>query len=93
MVTSGLDETRIYAHYKKIYGEQILAVPDGVLGELVFAIPIVSSTLALGALSALLMKFHRRKMRLDMEARVTRISPLTEAQQVTLKEIRRATSW
>jgi hypothetical protein len=31
----------ILDHYKAIYGERILAVPDGVTGQLAFAIPMV----------------------------------------------------
>lgn len=93
MVKSGTDENGIFAHYKAIYGEQILAVPDGTLGKLAFAIPITSATAAFGVLTAVLMRFHRRKVRLDTSASVTRLGPLTETQQAIQDEIRNATAW
>ena len=93
MVKSGTDENGILAHYKAIYGEQILAVPDGTLGKLAFAIPITSATAALGVLTAVLMRFHRRKARIDTSASVARLGPLTRTQQAIQDEIRNATAW
>ena len=93
MVKSGMDENLIFAHYKAIYGEQILAVPDGMLGKLAFAIPISSATAALAILTAVLMTFHRRKARLQASASGPRFGPLTETQQGIQDRIRDATVW
>ena len=93
MVMAGLDETGIYGHYKSVYGEQILAFPDELLGEVAFAVPIASATLAVGVLTAVFMKFHRRKLQISPNGRAAQIGPLTEPQQAILSEIRRATAW
>ena len=50
MVLAGQSEQAIIDHYKAIYGETILAVPDGASGSLVFSIPgyiTIFATLAL----------------------------------------------
>ena len=93
MVKSGMDEGSIFAHYKAIYGEQILAVPDGVLGKLAFAIPITSATAAFAVLTAVLMRFHRRKARVQVSVSGPRPGPLTETQQAIQNRIRDATAW
>ncbi len=92
MVKLGKDERAIFAHYKAIYGEQILAVPDGVLGELAFAIPITSATAAFAMLTAGLMRFHRRKARMPVSVSGPRLGPLTETQQAIQDQIRDATA-
>ena len=93
MTKSGMDENGIFAHYKAIYGEQILAVPDGMLGKLAFAIPITSATAAFGILTAILIRFHRRKARVEGSVSVARLGPLTETQQAIQDQIRDATAW
>ena len=93
MVRSGIDEDGVFAHYKAIYGEQILAVPDGILGMLAFAIPITSATAAAGILTAVLMRFHRRKTRVEGGVSVARLGPLSETQQAIQDQIRDATAW
>ena len=93
MVRSGIDEDGVFAHYKAIYGEQILAVPDGILGMLAFAIPITSATAAAGILTAVLMRFHRRKTRVEGVVSVARLGPLSETQQAIQDQIRDAPAW
>jgi cytochrome c-type biogenesis protein CcmH/NrfF len=39
MAASGLSEQEIMEHYKAIYGERILIVPDGRTGQVLFAFP------------------------------------------------------
>ncbi len=48
MAATGIGEAEIVRHYKNVYGERILIVPDGVLGRVAFLVPwsvIVLSTL------------------------------------------------
>ena len=93
MVKSGINEVGIFAHYNAIYGEQILAVPDGMLGKLAFAIPVTSATAAAAFLTAVLMKFHRRRARVEASVSIARVGPLTETQQAIQDQIRDATAW
>ena len=93
MVKSGMDEKSIFTHFKALYGEQILAVPDGLLGELAFAIPLTSATAAFAVLTAVLMRFHQRKARLPVSVSGPRLGPLTENQQAIQNQIRNATVW
>ena len=92
MVRANLTEVDIYSHYKAIYGEQILAVPDGLLGQLAFAIPLTTTTIAVGMLSFVLYSVHRRK-RAIARLPPTPVEPLSAKSLVILDEIRRATSW
>ena len=48
MAAAGIGEAAIVRHYRDVYGERILIVPDGVLGRVAFLVPwsvIVLSTL------------------------------------------------
>ena len=48
MAAAGIGEAEIVRHYRDLYGERILIVPDGVLGRVAFLVPwsvIVLSTL------------------------------------------------
>jgi cytochrome c-type biogenesis protein CcmH len=40
MVAEGKGETEILNHYRALYGERIIAVPDGKTGQLLFALPV-----------------------------------------------------
>jgi cytochrome c-type biogenesis protein CcmH/NrfF len=51
MVTDGMTEQQIIDHYKEIYGEKILTVPDGLTGEMAYTFPVVASLLGLVMLS------------------------------------------
>ncbi len=59
MVASGMSDQDIIAHYKAIYGEQILIVPDGKTGRILFALPIAVFLVALGIFLLVLRKMLR----------------------------------
>ncbi len=59
MVAAGKSGTEIIAHYKTLYGEQILIVPDGKTGVLLFLLPLA---VFLGA-SAILVLSVRKMLR------------------------------
>lgn len=59
MVAQGRTEEEIANHYKNIYGERILIVPDGMTGKILFGLPVVTS----GVASLLLVVFVRRMLR------------------------------
>jgi cytochrome c-type biogenesis protein CcmH/NrfF len=61
MVAGGMSEQQVYDHYKAIYGEQILMVPDGLAGRVVFSTPLAVFVAALVGLSLLLRKFVRAR--------------------------------
>jgi cytochrome c-type biogenesis protein CcmH/NrfF len=46
----GKSENEILEHYKAIYGERILIVPDGRTGKVLFLLPVVASLVCLGML-------------------------------------------
>ena len=46
MVAEGRTEEEIVDHYKSLYGNRILIVPDGVTGKILFSLPVVTSALA-----------------------------------------------
>jgi cytochrome c-type biogenesis protein CcmH/NrfF len=58
MVASGSSEQEILDHYKAIYGERIFAVPDGVTGQLAFAIPMVVFAGSCAFLALVLRRFR-----------------------------------
>ena len=97
MVRQGQRDSDIFEHYKAIYGEQILAVPDGRLGTTAFAIPVTVSTLAAGTLALALYRFHRRKAALMRDASIDPASgrmdqiPVPDEAKALLMRIRAAT--
>lgn len=46
MVAEGRTEEEIVDHYKSLYGNRILIVPDGVTAKILFSLPVVTSALA-----------------------------------------------
>ena len=46
MVADGKSEKEIVDHYKNIYGDRILIVPDGLTGRILFSLPVAISVLA-----------------------------------------------
>jgi cytochrome c-type biogenesis protein CcmH len=50
MVASGRSENEILEHYKAIYGERILIVPDGSTGKVLFSLPVVAFVVCSGML-------------------------------------------
>lgn len=61
MVADGMTEQQIYDHYKAIYGEQILMVPDGIAGRIVFSTPLAVFIVALVGLFFILRRFVRAR--------------------------------
>lgn len=57
MVADGRSKDEIVSHYRNIYGERILIVPDGLMGRILFTLPVVISLLA-----CLVLFFCFRKM-------------------------------
>lgn len=100
MVLQGQTDLRIWEHYKAIYGEQILAVPDGALGTAAFAIPVTVAGLATSALCFFLYRFHQRKIGLahlatHASSAVSTSLPekLCDEKNEILKQIRAETRW
>jgi cytochrome c-type biogenesis protein CcmH len=50
MVADGKSEEEIVGHYRNIYGDRIVIVPDGLRGRILFGLPVVISVLACGVL-------------------------------------------
>ena len=46
MVADGRSEEEIVNHYRNIYGDRILIVPDGLTGRILFTLPVAISVLA-----------------------------------------------
>lgn len=61
MVASGMTDQQIIARYKSIYGDQILIVPDGNTGKVLFAMPVLILLLALVILAIVLRSMLRRR--------------------------------
>ena len=57
MVGKGRTEGEIIEHYEGVYGERILIVPDGVTGNILFALPVAAAVLA-----SLVLFLYVRKM-------------------------------
>jgi cytochrome c-type biogenesis protein CcmH/NrfF len=61
MVASGISENEILEHYKALYGERILIVPDGRTGKILFSLPVVAFLVCLGMLFGLLRRMLKAK--------------------------------
>jgi cytochrome c-type biogenesis protein CcmH len=61
MVASGRSENEILEHYKALYGERILIVPDGRTGKILFSLPVVAFLVCSGMLFWLLRKMLKAK--------------------------------
>ena len=46
MVAAGKSESEIVEHYRNIYGDRILIVPDGLTGRILFGLPVAMAVLA-----------------------------------------------
>jgi cytochrome c-type biogenesis protein CcmH len=51
MVAEGKTEEEIVDHYRNMYGDRILVVPDGLTGKILFSLPVVTAVLACLVLS------------------------------------------
>ncbi len=69
MVADGKTEEEIVSHYRNIYGERILIVPDGLTGRILFSLPLLTS--ALGCL--VLFVCLRRMLRSGRERPATNV--------------------
>jgi cytochrome c-type biogenesis protein CcmH len=67
MVAEGRTEEEIVNHYKSLYGDRVLIVPDGVTGKILFSLPVVTSVLASLVLFMCIRKMlHSGKRRLPI---------------------------
>ena len=70
MAASGESEAAIIAHYKALYGERILVVPDGGTGRVLFILPlaplILLSTILVWALRRMVRAGGRSSARADL---------------------------
>lgn len=89
MTFAGKSEAIILDYYKNIYGERILAVPDGMLGQLAYAIPISVTAFATGALLFVLKRFHARKVAISSTAS----GPAIQLSEAVREKIRQQTAW
>ena len=60
MVAAGKSESEIVEHYRNIYGDRILIVPDGLTGRILFGLPV-----AMAVLACLVVFVYFRKMLLS----------------------------
>jgi cytochrome c-type biogenesis protein CcmH len=65
MVASGKSENEILEHYKALYGERILIVPNGRTGKVLFSLPVI----AFLACSGMLFWFLRRMLKAKADSR------------------------
>jgi len=68
MIAGGKSEDEVIRHYRAIYGDRILIVPDGLTGKMLFALPAVVFLLAFIALAVCL----RRMRRSDLDRKLIR---------------------
>ena len=86
MVLRRVGKQKIFDHYKAIYGERILMVPDGRMGQVVSAVPRSIFALASGILFLVLRKVHQRKV---LVATGADLPTLSDAAQSFLERVRR----
>lgn len=82
MVTHGKSEEEIVNHYRIIYGDRVLIIPDGLTGKILFTLPVAIS--ALGCL-ALLVSF-RKMLRSGKKHRESDISQSQQALNDVFRE-------
>jgi len=82
MVAEGRSESEIVEHYRSIYGDRILVVPDGLTGRILFSLPV-----AIAALACLVLFVCFRKMlRSGRRERIRDVSQTRPALSDALKE-------
>ena len=82
MVSAGKSESEIVAHYRDIYGDRILIVPDGLTGRILFSLPVAISALA----CAVLFVCFRRMLRLGRREHTPDLSPSRPVLSAALRE-------
>ena len=63
MVAAGRSENEILEHYKALYGQRILIVPDGRTGKILFALPGIGFIVCSGILCLFLRKALKAKLK------------------------------
>jgi cytochrome c-type biogenesis protein CcmH len=82
MVARGKSESEIVEHYRSIYGDRILIVPDGVTGGILVSLPV-----AIAALACLVLFVCFRKMlRSARQERIAHVSQSRPVLSDALKE-------
>lgn len=85
MVEDGMTEQQIIDHYKAMYGERILTVPDGITGELAYTLPVLAVILGLAGLSL----FIRQAMRpLALDKKTPHLKTTEASHKLILERIR-----
>lgn len=79
MVAVGKSENEILEHYKALYGERILIVPDGRAGKILFALPVIGFIVCSGILSLFLRKTLTAKVKSHSEEAGRKPGPRWEA--------------
>jgi len=82
MVAEGKSESEIVEHYRSIYGDRILIVPDGMTGRILFSLPV-----AIAAIACLVLFVCFRKMlRSGRRERIRDVSQTRPVLSDALKE-------
>ena len=82
MVADGKSEEEIVHHYRNVYGDRILIVPDGITGRILFSLPVAISILACGVLYLC----FRKMLRSGTKQRNSNVPQLRNAPSDTLRE-------
>jgi cytochrome c-type biogenesis protein CcmH len=59
MVAAGRNEEEIASHYRALYGDRILIVPDGMTGKILFSLPVMISMFGFAILLVSIRKMLR----------------------------------
>jgi cytochrome c-type biogenesis protein CcmH len=73
MVAEGRTEEEIVSHYRTLYGDRILIVPDGMTGKILFSLPVLISWFAFAILLVVvrkMLKSGKKKLTTSLEHRV-----------------------
>jgi cytochrome c-type biogenesis protein CcmH/NrfF len=82
MVASGESENEIVEHYRGIYGDRILIVPDGITGRILFSLPVGIAALA----CLVLFVCFRKMLRSARQERIAHVSQSRPVLSDALKE-------
>jgi cytochrome c-type biogenesis protein CcmH len=70
MVADGKSEEEIVDHYRNIYGDRVLIIPDGLTGRILFTFPVAISVLACLILHVSLRKMLRSGRRTGRDSNI-----------------------
>ena len=82
MVADGKSESEVVEHYRSIYGDRILIVPDGMTGKILFSLPVGISALA----CLVLFLCFRKMLRSGRHERIRDVSQSRPVLSNALKE-------